>query len=146
MIEQAGRLRPAQMTWLAVAVVALGVAVYALLNNISLGGLLFFLVIGALIYRNIRHQPRRQLEWLVRKVSKLPEVKLISVRDRQLTVVVGHPTGQLYERINRYANDSNRKLFLGDPVAVTIRHDVEPSEWGRLLTDSGVQYLRDDAG
>lgn len=144
-IDQVGRLRPAQLTWVAIAVLALGVAIYALLNNVSLGGFAFFLVIGAIIYRRVRHQPRRQLEWLVGKISKVPEVKLISVRDRNLIVVVDRLAGQLYERINRHVNDSNAKLYFGEPVTLTIRHDLPPEELRRLLQDSGVQFLRDSA-
>lgn len=141
-IEQVGRMKPAQMTWLAIGVVAIGIGVYALLNNLSLGGLVFFLFLSALTYRHIRHQPRRQMDWLVRKISKLPEVRLIAVRQRDLVVVVDRPAGQLYERINRHVNDSNNKLYFGEPVTVTIRHELPPAELNRLLQESGVQFLR----
>lgn len=142
-LEQVSRMRPAQMTWLALGVLGLGAAIYSLLNDISFGGLIFFLVLGALTYRYLRNQPRRQLEWLIRKCSKVPEVKLITVQGRNLTVVIDRPTGQLFERINRYVNLSNSKLYFSDPVSLAIRHEVSPEEWRRLLEDSGVQFLRD---
>jgi len=142
-IEQVGRMRPVQMTWLAIGVLALGVVVYSLFNNVSLGGFAFFLLAGAMTYRHIRHQPQRQLEWLIRKCSNVPEVKLITVQGRNLTIVIDRPTGQLYERINKYVNLSNRKLYFGEPVSVAIRHELAPEEWRRLLGDSGVQFLRE---
>jgi hypothetical protein len=143
-VEQIGRMKRAQVTWLAVAVAGLGLGIYALLNEVSLGGALLFVVVGALLFRHVRHQPRRQLEKLVRKISKVPEVRLISIRDRVLTVVVDHPTGQLYERLNRYVNHSNSKLFFGDPVSLVVRHELPEADWKKLLGESGVQFLRDN--
>ncbi len=144
-VEQVRRMRPSQAVWVGIGLLAVAGAIYALLNNIGVGGFISFLVIGAVIYRHIRHQPRRQLEWLVRKISKVPEVKLISIRQQNLTVVVDRPAGQLCERINKLVNFSNGKLFFGEPVSVSIRHELPAGEWRRLLEDSGVQFIRDGA-
>ena len=143
-IEQIGRMRPVQFTWFAAGVAALGFVIYLLLNDVSLGSFLFFLVIGAFLYRRIRHQPQRQIERVVRKISKVPETRLICFHERNLIVVVDRQVSQLYERIHHYVNESNRKLFFGDPISVTIRHQMPPEEWEQLLESPGVNYVRKD--
>ena len=84
------------------------------------------------------------MEQFVRKTRHVPEVRLITVQDRRITVVVDRPVGQLYGRINAQLSACNRKLFFGEPMSVTIRHDLTAPETCELLTSTGVHYVRDD--
>jgi hypothetical protein len=98
-----------------------------------------------LLYRFVRRQPQRMLESFVRKVSKIPEVSLVVAQDRKFVVVVDRPASQLYGRINQLLNTHNRKLFFGDPLSVTIRHDLTVEQKGQLLATPGVQFVREEA-
>ena len=52
---------------------------------------------------------------------------------------------QLYGRINDRLIPCNRKLYQGEPMTVSIVHEVTPEQIHKMLTDSGIQYVRDDA-
>jgi hypothetical protein len=106
---------------------------------------LFFGVMGLLVFRHVRNRPQRVLEWLVRRVAKIPEVKLIVAQEGRVMVVVDRAPAQLYGRINQYLNACNRKLFFGRPMAVSVRHDLAQEELQHLLTGPGVQYAREDS-
>ena len=69
---------------------------------------------------------------------------MIAVQDHRVTVVVDRAVGQLYGRINSQLGACNRKLFFGEPLSVSIRHDMTTSETHTLLTSTGVHYVRDD--
>ena len=45
-------------------------------------------VCGLFIYRGVKNRPRRMLNRFARKLKKLPEVRAITLRDREVTVVV----------------------------------------------------------
>ncbi len=113
------------------------------------GGLLFPLlplaVTGLLIYRKIRNETRKMLELFVRKVAKIPEVRLIVFENGKITVGVDRAVGQLYGRINGQLNHCNRKLFFGPPMSVVIRENLSTDETRQLLAGTGVQYVRDAA-
>ena len=105
----------------------------------------FFLsVAGLLLYRHVRNRPHRAQEMFIRRVAKIPEVRLITLQQRQFTVVVDRPTVQLYNRINRYLQVINRKLFFGEPFTTSIVHTLSEEKTQQLLSGPGVQFLRDD--
>ncbi|HAV63074.1 MAG TPA: hypothetical protein DCY13_12010 [Verrucomicrobiales bacterium] len=137
-------LEPGQVAWLVGGLAIVGGVIYLIVNNSGLGGFIALLIIGGLIYRNLRHQPRRVLQRLVRKLAKLPEVRLVSVRDQTITVVIDRPAAQLFTRINQYVHDGNQKLFFGEPYQVAIRPQPGADEWQRLLDSTNVQHLRED--
>jgi serine/threonine protein kinase len=140
------RLEPGQVAWLIGGLAILGGIIYLIVNNSGLGGYIALLVIGGLIYRNLRHQPRRVLQGMVRKLAKIPEVRLVSVRNQTITVVIDRPAAQLFTRVNQYVHDGNHKLFFGEPYQVSIRPEPSSEEWRRLLDSTNVQHLREDGG
>jgi predicted Ser/Thr protein kinase len=143
--ERLAHLKPAEYAWLAGALLAVGGVIYLLFAKV---GALFPLIpiafIGLLIFRDIRNQPRKLLDLFVRKVAKLPEVRLICCEEGRITVGVDQAVGQLYGRINSQLNLCNRKLFFGNPMSVVIRADLSAEETQQLLAGAGVQYVRDD--
>ncbi len=143
-LTQLPQLAPRQYGWAAGALIVLGVILYLILTNVSLGSLIGLTIVALLVYRHVRNRPQRILEQFVRKVRNVPEVRLITVQDRKITVVVDRPVGQLYGRINAQLSTCNRKLFFGDPLSVVIRHELTVSETHTFLTSTGVQYVRDD--
>jgi serine/threonine protein kinase len=144
-VGRLGHLKPAEYAWLAGGVIAVVSILYALSRNAgSLFPLLPFAFIALLFYRNFRNQPRKVLELFVRKVSKLPEVRLIVCEEGKITVCVDRAPGQLYTRINAQLNQCNAKLYFAKPMSVVIRQDLTADEIGRLLAGPGVQYVRDD--
>lgn len=144
LLEGFGRLKPAQYAWLGVFAVGIGGATYLLYSGVGLGGFMFLGFVGLMTYRNLRHQPHRLQELFVRRIAKLPEVRLITFADGTFTVVVDRPSGQLYGRINGQLGACNRKLFFGHPMGVIIRADASRDEVRQLLASPGVLHVRDD--
>jgi tRNA A-37 threonylcarbamoyl transferase component Bud32 len=143
-VENVAHLSPVQYAWIGGAAVLLAGAVYLLASNVGGGGFLGLSVLGLLVYRRVRHQPRRMLQLFVRKIAKLPEVRMITSRDRSITVVVDRASSQLYSRINTQTEFCNGKLFFGDPFTVSIRQELTHDETRQLLTSPGVHHVRDD--
>ena len=99
---------------------------------------------GLFFYRHIRDRPHRIQEQLVRRISKIPEVRLIALQGHQLMVIVDHPVAQLYGRINGHLRTCNRKLYFGQPMTVSIVHDLSSVQILKILSSPGVQYVRED--
>jgi len=137
-------LSRSQLTWVGIASAALAVVLYIFMANVGVGTLLFFGLVALLLMRHVRNRPQHMIERFVRRVAKLPEVRLIAAQDRKIVVVVDRAPGQLYGRINSELNACNRKLFFGDFLTAVIRHDLGSGETSLLLTSPGVQYVRDD--
>jgi hypothetical protein len=138
-------LKPAEYAWLAGALIAVVAIVYALSRSAGLlVPLLPFAFVALLFYRNVRNQQHKLLDLFVRKVSKIPEVRLITCDEGKITVCVDRAPGQLYGRINSQLNQCNSKLYFGKPMSVVIRQDLGADETARLLAGPGVQYVRDD--
>jgi serine/threonine protein kinase len=144
--ERLGDLTPSGYAWLAGSALALAVALYLFTTNVGLGSLIPLGIFGLLVYRHIRHQPRRLIEGFVRKVSRLPEVRFIAVQDRRLTVAVDRAPGQLYGRVNQQLANCNRRLFFGEPLTVVIRDDLTKDETRQWLSGPGVHYVRSNPG
>jgi tRNA A-37 threonylcarbamoyl transferase component Bud32 len=137
------RLKPSQYAWFGAGILGLAAVIYLLTAHAGMGSFIVSGVIGLVVYRNIRHQPRRVLDRFVRRVAKIPEVRFIACRDRVITVGVDRALGQLYGRINNQLNLCNRKLFFGQPLGVVIRDDLTAEETRQLLSGPGVQYVRE---
>jgi len=140
------QLKPSQYAWLVGALGATAAGVYLLASNVSLGSLVFPAIVGLLAYRHFRHHSQRMLELFVRKVARVPEVRVIACQDRRITVVVDRAVSQLYGRIHTQLNECNRKLFYGQPLSVAIRHDLTDAELRQLLSGPGVHYVRAEPG
>jgi serine/threonine protein kinase len=137
-------LPPSQYVWFALAAIVAGLAVYFSLSRIGTGGALLLGIGGLLVYRHLRNRPQRVQEALVRRLAKIPEVRLVTLQARQFTVVVDHPVAQLYARINQQVQTANRKLYFGVPMTVSIQHSLAPEQTRQLLSGSGVQFVRED--
>ena len=145
-LEHFRSLKPSEYMWVVVALVAVGSLIYVLFSKGGLGAPLLPLAICMLlVYRRIRNQQQRISEQFVRKVAKLPEVRLIVCDGPKIIVGVDRAVGQLYGRINAQLNRCNGKLFFAQPMSVVIRDDLSPEETRRLLAGEGVQFVRDDA-
>lgn len=138
------QLRPTQYVWFGIGGAAAGYALYVSFSRIGPGGVVFLALAGLYIWRHIRSRPRKAQELFVRKVARIPEVRLITFRNQQFTVVIDRPVAQLYNRINQQLQMANRKLYFGEPMTVSIIHGVEADAMKRLLSNSGVQHVRED--
>jgi serine/threonine protein kinase len=137
-------LPPSQYIWFAALLGGAGLALSLSFSRIGPGGVAFLAVAGVLLFRHIRNRPQRLQEAFVRRMAKIPEVRVVAVQDRQFTVVVDRPVAQLYARINQQLRVLNRKLYFGRPMTAAILHDLSAERTQHLLTGPGVQYLRED--
>ncbi|MEO8429391.1 MAG: serine/threonine-protein kinase [Verrucomicrobiota bacterium] len=142
--EQMRQQPPSRSAWFAAGAIGLGLALYFSVSKIGLGGMVFLGFGGLFFYRHIRDRPHRIQEQFVRRISKIPEVRLIAIQDHQLTVVVDHPVAQLYGRINGHLRSCNRKLYFGEPMTVSVLHELGPGQILKILRSPGVQYVRED--
>ncbi len=133
-----------RLAWYGVGLAVAALALYWSVSNISFGGVLMLGVLVLAVYRRVRNQPQRLEASLVRKVSKIPEVRIISAHERQLTVVIDRPVAQLYGRIQGHLATSNKKRYFGQPMTLTIQHDLSWEQTQKLLASPGVQYVRED--
>ncbi len=141
--ERLRHLTPSHYVWLGLGGVGLGLAVYFSLTQISTGSLILLAGVIFALYRHVRNRPHRVQELFVRRVSRIPEVRLIAFRDRQVTVVVDRPVAQLYSRINNQLRGCNRKLYFGEPLTVSILQEVSPDQMHKMLSSPGVHYVRE---
>ena len=142
--EQLRQQPRSRSAWFVAGAIGLGLALYFSMSHIGLGGM-FFLVLGGLfLYRHIRNWPHRIQERFVRRISKIPEVRLIATQGHEVTVIVDHPVAQLYGRINDHLRSCNRKLYFGEPMTASLLHDISPEQIHKILSSPGVQYVRED--
>jgi hypothetical protein len=141
---QLAHFKPPPYAWLAGGMLALALVIYLVTAHVGMGSWLLVAFLGLVVYRNIRHQPRRVLDLFVRKVSPIPEVRFIACQDRRIIVGVDRAVGQLYGRINTQLNYCNRKLFFGQTLSVVVRHDLTPEETRQCLASPGVEYVREN--
>ena len=105
----------------------------------------FLVIIGALwCYRHVKNRTSRLARRFVARVSKLPEVRMVTADDKHLTVVVDQIQAKTYLRIHGTIDAINRKLFYGEPLTVALKDDISPEEYRQMLRAPGIIYLRDD--
>jgi hypothetical protein len=129
------------------AILALALALTALLVavNFNWGGLIGPAFIGLFIYRYVRNRKKRLVASFAKKVSKFPEVRLVTVRDDRVVVVVDKAPAAVYIRITALVDELNRSLFIGKDIKAEIRTEIPEVEATALLTQVGVVYAREDA-
>jgi serine/threonine protein kinase len=137
-------LPPSRYGWYAFGLSAVLVAFYFSLAKVGIGGLISLAMVSLFLFRRIRNNSERVQEMFVKNVSKIPEVRLITFRARQVSVVVERPAAQLYDRINGHLRTCNRKLFFGPPMTVAILHELSSDQTRTMLTSPGVEYVRAD--
>jgi hypothetical protein len=96
------------------------------------------------LYRFVRNRKRRLLTDFAKKISKLPEVKVIAVRDDLVTVVLDRAPAKTYIHIHSKIESLNSRLFFGQPAAVEIKDDIGDEELKKLVRQPGVVYVRED--
>ncbi len=102
-------------------------------------------IIAALwLYRHLKNRTSRLTRRFAARVSKLPEVRMVTANDRQLAVVVDKIQARTYLRVHGTIDGINRKLFFGEPFSVTLKDDISPEEYRQMLRAPGIIYLRDD--
>jgi predicted Ser/Thr protein kinase len=123
----------------AIALAAILVAV-----NFNWGGLIGPAFIVLFLYRYLRNRRKRRIAAFAKKVSRFPEVRLVTVRDDRVTVVVDKAPAKVYIRITALVDDLNRSLFFEKDVKAEIRTEVPETEAQTLATQMGVVYARED--
>jgi hypothetical protein len=137
-------LPPSRMAWYGLGAAALGIGLYLSLARIGVGTAIFAGVVVFFLYRHIRNRPLRVQELFVRKASRVPEVRLVVLQQHEFKVVVDRPVAQLYGRLNSHLRACNRKLYSGQPLNLSILHDLPADQFHKMLASPGVQYVRAD--
>ena len=84
------------------------------------------------------------LKRFVNRVSKYPEVQLITVRGNQITVVVQKAKAKIYLHVNNLMEKVNQKQFYGESLEATVKDRVDKDELSQMLSDPGVAYVRQE--
>jgi hypothetical protein len=124
-----------------------GIALAAVLVaiNFNWGGLIGPAFIALFAYRYVRNRKKRLVAAFVKKVRRFPEVRLVSVRENKVTVVLDKAPAKVYIRITALVDELNGKLFIGKDVTAEVKSEVAEAEARTLLTQVGVVYAREDA-
>jgi predicted Ser/Thr protein kinase len=123
---------------------AIVLAVVLVAVNFNWGGLIGPAFIGLFIYRFARNRKKRLIANFVKKLGRFPEVRLVTVRDDRLTVVVDKAPAKVYIRINALLDDLNRGLFFGKDLRGEIRTEIPEAEARTMVTQMGVVYAREE--
>jgi predicted Ser/Thr protein kinase len=123
---------------------AIVLAVVLVLVKFNWGGLIGPAFIGLFVYRFMRNRKKRLIANFAKKLGRFPEVRLVTVRDDRLTVVVDPAPAKVYLRINALVDELNRGLFIGHEIKGEIKTDVGEVEARTMLTQMGVVYARED--
>ena len=126
---------------LGVILILAAIVIFAKVNYWALGA---YALILLLIYRYIRNRKSRMLKKFTMKVSQYPEVRVISRKEDQITVIVDQAMAKLYLRINSMVEAVNKKLYFGKPVKAAVRDDLSSEEFQRILREPGIMYVRED--
>jgi hypothetical protein len=140
--EEVRHLPRSHYIWYALGLVAAAWALSLSLEKLGTGGLVFVILVALYFYRHVRNRPVRVQEMLARRISKIPEVRLVTVQQRRFNVVIDRPVAELYGRINGLLQAANRKLYYGEPLTLSIQHDLTAEQLRQMLTSPGVQYVR----
>ncbi len=145
--ESIQEMTPGEKSWPLVigAILIVLIIVLIVKDGFSTPGLIFFGFIGLLIYRRIRNRTLRLGNDFTARVKKLPEVRVVVMRGREVTVLVDRAVAKTYVRINAWMDQINRKMFFGEPFTVAVRDDLTPEQELEFLKASGVLYVRDDS-
>lgn len=135
---------PFGTTGIAAAVITIIIIVFVILSNLPIILLAEILVVCLLIYRYVKNRKVRMINKFTSQVSKYKEVKAIFIRDNRITVVVEEAKASLYIRINSLIDMMNKKLYFGVPLESSIRDDISPEEFQKILREPGLGYVEDD--
>jgi predicted Ser/Thr protein kinase len=135
---------PLSGNWLIVAGLFLIAAAVLMATKIRWGELIGPAIMVFFLYRVVRDRRRRLMARFMRKISLLPEVKAVAVRNDQIIVVLDRAPAKTYIRVSSLLDAANGKLFYGKPITGTIRDDMTDEELRTLIRQPGAVYVRDD--
>ncbi len=138
------RVIPFGLPGAVVALIVLAGVVVLVLNRINWSLLILFGFLGLVAYRNIRNRRARMLGRLTAKLKKYPTVMAVFVRQDHLIVAVDKAQAAMYLHVNSVIDETNRKLFFGQPLTAAVRDDLPPEDLQRMLREPGVLYVRED--
>jgi hypothetical protein len=107
------------------------------------GTLIFFGIIGLIIWRRFRNRRIRLARRVVKKMNKMEEIRLIALDGMRFTVLADRARARTYVRANAVVDSVNSSMFFGEPFSVVVRDDASPEEVKALLTGSGILYVRE---
>jgi len=123
---------------------AIALAVILVAVNFNWGGLIGPAVMVLFLYRFLRNRKKRMISGFAKKVSKFPEVRLVTVRDDRVTVVVDQAPAKVYIRITALVDELNRSIFFGQDIKAEIKTGIPEAEAQTMLTQMGVIYAREE--
>ncbi len=128
--------------WILAAAVLL--AIVLLFTRVNWGSMIGPAVIALFVYRSFRNKKKRKLAGFAKKVSKIPSVKAVIIRQDRVTVVVDKAPASAYLRITSLVDEINGKFFVGKPVSAEIKSEMPEADFQTLLRQVGVVYVRND--
>jgi serine/threonine protein kinase len=130
-----------------ILIVAVAVAVTAVLLavRINWGSLIGPAIIGLFIYRIARNRKRQMQAKFAQKIAKVPSVRAVIVKEDKVIVLADKPQAALYLRVTSLIEGINKRLVFGKHVEAEVREVVAEEEFQKLLRQTGVLYVRDDA-
>ncbi len=126
------------------AVVGVGLLVLFLTQDDAIPLLIIFGTAGLYIYRRARNRGARLLRRFTGVVKKLPEVKVVAVDERRISVLAERAVAKTYVRANAALDGINAKLFFGEPFTMVVRDDLPEDELRQRLTRPGILHVRED--
>ena len=123
---------------------AIALAAILVAAKFNWGGLIGPAFIALFLYRFVRNRKRRMIATFTKKLGRFPEVRLVSVRDDRITVVVDKAPAKVYIRITALVDELNRSLFIGKDVKAEIKTEIPEVEARTMLTQVGVVYAREE--
>jgi predicted Ser/Thr protein kinase len=123
---------------------AIALAVILVAVNFNWGGLIGPAVMVLFLYRFLRNRKKRMIAGFAKKVSRFPEVRLVTVRDDRVTVVVDQAPAKVYIRITALVDELNRSIFFGQDIKAEIKTGIPEAEAQTMLTQMGVIYAREE--
>ena len=122
--------------------IVLGIVLVAV--NFNWGGLIGPGIMALFAYRFVRNRRKRLVAAFTKKVRRFPEVRMVTLRDDRLTVVVDKAPAKVYIRINALLDELNSSLFVGKDIKAEIKSEVPEAEARTMMTQVGVVYARDE--
>jgi serine/threonine protein kinase len=140
-----GNIKDVGPVWIVAAAGLVGLfALLIAFNKVSLGSLLLVGVIGLIVYRRVKNRRSRLVAKAVARLRKRQEVRLVTVNQDNVTVLVDEADAPLYSYIHGLVDGISRKLYFNRPLTSTVRDDVQPAELAQMLQRPGVLYVRPD--
>jgi predicted Ser/Thr protein kinase len=124
---------------------AIALAAVLVAMNFNLGGLIGPAFMVLFFYRFLRNRKKRLIATFTKKAAKFPEVRLVTVRDDRVTVVVDKAPAKVYIRITALVEELNKSLFFEKDIKAEIRSEIPETEAKAMLTQVGVVYAREEA-